>query len=139
MKALLDTWVLSELRRNDGNPQVRATVNAISDQDLYLSVLTIGEIIKGVTLLEPGRKKQALQQWIYGLEESYADRILPIDMETSTIWGEVTALARARGIVVPAIDGLIAATALRHGLHLMTRNTADFAATGVLIVNPWEG
>jgi toxin FitB len=75
---------------------------------------------------------------VQGIERSYADRILPIDGETSRIWGEITAHAGRRGIVVPAVDGLIAATGRRHGLHLMTRNTADFMATGVLLTNPWE-
>ena len=138
MRVLLDTCVLSELRRSDGNPQVSAAVSAIPDQDLLLSVLTIGEIVKGITILDPGKKKRALLAWVSGLQESYADRILSVDAETCAIWGEITAHAQARGIVVPAIDGLIAATARRFGLHVMTRNTADFAATGVLTVNPWE-
>jgi toxin FitB len=138
MKALLDTCVLSELRRSDGNPRVRMTVENYPDSDLFISVLTLGEIIKGIGLLAPGKKKEGLQRWVQGIEQNYADRMLPIDGETSRIWGEITAQARAQGITVPAVDGLIAATALRYGLHLMTRNTADFAATGVLLTNPWE-
>jgi predicted nucleic acid-binding protein len=138
MKVLLDTCVLSELRRSDGNPRVRMTVENYPDSDLFISVLTLGEIIKGIGLLAPGKKKEGLQRWVQGIEQNYADRMLPIDGETSRIWGEITAQARAQGITVPAVDGLIAATALRYGLHLMTRNTADFAATGVLLTNPWE-
>jgi predicted nucleic acid-binding protein len=138
MKVLLDTCVLSELRRSDGNPRVRATVESHRDSDLFISVLTLGEIIKGITLLTPGKKKEGLHQWVQGIEQNYADRILPIDSETSRIWGEITAQARTHGIIVPAVDGLIAATALCHGLHLMTRNTSDFTATGVLLTNPWE-
>jgi len=138
MKVLLDTCVLSELRRSNGNPHVREVVESIPDTDIFLSVLTIGEIVKGTALLPLGKKKQALQHWVQGLEQNYSDRILPIDIEICTIWGEVTAQARAQGVTAPAVDSLIAATARRHGLHLMTRNTADFAATGVLIVNPWE-
>jgi predicted nucleic acid-binding protein len=138
MKVLLDTCVLSDLRRSDGNPRVRITVENYPDSDLFISVLTLGEIIKGIGLLAPGKKKEGLQRWVQGIEQNYADRMLPIDGETSRIWGEITAQARAQGITVPAVDGLIAATALRYGLHLMTRNTADFAATGVLLTNPWE-
>ena len=138
MKVLLDTCVLSELRRSDGNPRVRMTVENYPDSDLFISVLTLGEIIKGIGLLAPGKKKEGLQCWVQGIEQNYADRMLPIDGETSRIWGEITAQARTQGITVPAVDGLIAATALRYGLHLMTRNTADFAATGVLLTNPWE-
>ena len=138
MKVLLDTCVLSELRRSDGNPRVRATVESYRDSDLFISVLTLGEIIKGIVLLAPGKKKEGLQKWVQGIEQNYADRVLPIDSETSRIWGEITAQARRQGIIVPTVDGLIAATALCHGLHLMTRNTSDFTATGVLLTDPWE-
>lgn len=138
MKVLLDTCVLSELRRKDGDPDVRKAIESFPDSDLYVSVLTFGEIVKGITLLAPGKKKQELQQWMLGLERHYADHILPVDIETSRIWGEITARARVRGFTLAAADGLIAATALRHGLHLMTRNTSDFSATGVLLINPWE-
>jgi predicted nucleic acid-binding protein len=138
MKVLLDTCVLSELRRSDGDPRVRKAVEDLPDSDLYVSVLTVGEIINWIALLPPGKKKHDLQQWIQGLEQRYGDRILPIDSDTGRSWGEITARARAQGITLPAVDGLIAATAVRHGLHLMTRNTSDFAVTGVLLINPWE-
>lgn len=138
MKVLLDTCVLSELRRRDGDPNVRKAIAGFPDSDLYVSVAALGEIVKGIALLAPGQKKQALQQWLLGLERHYADHILPIDIETARIWGEITARARMNGFTLGAADGLIAATALRHGLHLMTRNTADFSATGILLINPWE-
>lgn len=138
MRVLLDTCVVSELRRRNGNPAVREAVMAIPDNDLYLSVLTIGEIAKGVALLPSGEKRRALESWIQELQTVFADRLLPVDATVSTIWGEITARAGQQGVVVPAVDGLIAATALRHGLHLMTRNVADFAATGVLLINPWQ-
>jgi len=138
MKVLLDTCVLSELRRSDGDPRVRQSVESFANSDLYMSVLTVGEIIKGIALLVPGKKKQDLQRWIQGLEQRYGDRILPVDRDVGHIWGEITGRARTQGITLPVVDGLIAATALRHGLHLMTRNTADFATSGVLLINPWE-
>jgi hypothetical protein len=110
----------------------------LPDSDLYVSVLTVGEIIKGISLLPPGKKKHDLQRWIQELEERYGERILPIDSDTGRMWGEITTRARAQGFTLPAVEGLIAAIALRHGLHLMTRNTSDFAVTGVLLINPWE-
>ncbi len=138
MRVLLDTCVVSELRRHNGNPVVREAVMAIPDDDLYLSVLTIGEIVKGVARLPSGGKRRALESWIQELQTVFADRLLPVDAMVSTIWGEITARAGQQGVVVPAVDGLIAATALRHGLHLMTRNVVGFAATGVLLINPWQ-
>ena len=76
MSVLLDTCIVSELRRSDGDPRVRAAVNAIPDDGLFLSVLTIWEIVKGIALLEPGKKQQALQDWAHGLQTRFADRIL---------------------------------------------------------------
>ncbi len=138
MRVLLDTCTLAELRKPDGEPSVRAAVAAIPDADLFVSVLTVGEIAKGVALLPAGRKKQALAAWLVGLETLYADRILPVDVETARIWGETTARAQKRGVVLPAVDALLAATALRHGLHVMTRNGRHFEAGGSLVVDPWQ-
>ena len=138
MKSLLDTCVLAELRKPEGNPGVKAAVVEIPDADLYLSVLTLGEIARGVGLLAAGRKKKFVASWLTGLETKYADRILGIDIETARLWGELTARAQKSGIMIPGIDGLLAATALRHGLHVMTRNTRHFEASGVIVLNPWE-
>ncbi len=138
MRVLLDTCVLSELRRSAANDSVREAVTAIPDDCLFVSVLTIGEITKGIAQLDPGKKRESLQRWVQGIAENYGERILPVDLEVCTIWGEITANARKRGITVPAVDGLIAATSLRHGLHLMTRNVADFEPTGVMLLNPWN-
>lgn len=137
MRVLLDTCVLSELRHSKGNPGVRRAVGALDDEDLFISVISIGEISKGIALLRESRRKRALGTWLQTLERDYADRLLPIDLETSRLWGELTAAAQKAGRVVHATDGLIAATALRHGLRVMTRNTADFEPTGVLLLNPW--
>ena len=92
---------------------------------------------KRISLLKESKNKRDLQAWLQALERYYADRILPVDLETSHIWGELTAAAQKAGKIVPASDGLIAATARRHGLHVMTRNTEHFAPTGVLLINPW--
>jgi len=137
VRVLLDTCVLSELRLPKINPGVREAMDALDSGDLFVSVLSVGEIAKGIALLQEGRKKQALQTWLLTMERSYRGRLLPVDLETSRIWGEITAAAQRIGRQIPAGDGLIAATARRHGLHVMTRNTADFQATGVLLLNPW--
>ena len=138
MRILLDTCVLSELRKPDGHRSVRRAVDEIADDDLYISVVSIGEIAKRIELLEGGRRKRALQSWIQTLERDYADRLLPVDLEAAHIWGELTAAAQKRGRTISAGDGLIAATARRHGLHIMTRNIADFEPTGAMLINPWE-
>jgi predicted nucleic acid-binding protein len=114
-------------------------VDALNEEELFVSVITIGEILKGVSLLRESPKRRALETWLKTLERDYGDRLLSIDLETSRLWGELTAAAQKAGRVVQATDGLIAATALRHGLRVMTRNTTDFEPTGVLLLNPWEG
>jgi len=136
LRVLLDTCVLSELRRPKGHPGVRRAVDALDNAALFVSVVSIGEIAKGIALLKESRNKRALRGWLQALERDYADRLLPVDLETSHIWGELTAAAQKSG-TVPASDGLIAATAQRHGLHIMTRNTEHFEPTGVLLINPW--
>ena len=138
MRTLVDTCVLSEVQRKQGNALVRARFEAIPDEDVYLSVLTLGELRKGINKLRASAKKRELAAWLEQLVLSAGNRILPIDLETALIWGEVTAKCEKKGRPIPAIDGLIAATALRYGVHLMTRNVADFEPTGVMLVNPWE-
>jgi len=138
MRVLLDTCVLSEMRKPDGHTAVRKAVDEIASENIFVSVISIGEIVKGITLLTDGKRKRELQSWVQTLERYYADQLLPIDLETTQIWGELTALAQKGGKVISAVDGLIAATARRHGLHVMTRNVADFEPTGAIIVNPWN-
>ncbi len=137
MRALLDTCVLSELRRPNANADVRRAVEAFDSDSLFISVLSIGEIAKGVALLPDGRRKRALHTWLHSLERFYGDHLLPVDLEISRIWGELSAAAQQSGRTVPVSDGLIAATARRHGLHVITRNTGDFERTGVMLMNPW--
>ena len=138
MRVLIDTSVLSELRRPKGEPRVRRAVDSLESEDLFVSVVSIGEISKGIALLRESQNKRALVAWLQALERDYADRLLPIDLEITHIWGELTAVAQKAGKPVPVSDGLIVATAKRHGLHVMTRNTDHFEPTGVLIVNPWR-
>jgi predicted nucleic acid-binding protein len=138
VKVLLDTNILAELVKPVGHPGVRSALAELPASHLYLSVLTVGEIVKGITLLEAGQKKRHLAGWLVKLEGQYAERILPIDAEVARIWGEVTAKSQRIGMATPTADGLMAATALRHGLHVMTRNTKHFEASGVLIIDPWQ-
>ena len=138
MRVLLDTCVLSELRHAKGHRGVRRAVDALREEELFVSVISIGEIRKGISLLKEITRKPALETWLETLERDHSERILPIDLETSRLWGELTASAQKAGHVVHAADGLIAATAIRHGLRIMTRNTADFEFTGALLLNPWE-
>ena len=138
MKALLDTNILAELVKPNGNPAVHAALAKIPTANVFLSVLTVGEIAKGIALLPAGPKKKHLTKWLAGIESDYGERILPLDVETARIWGELTARAQKKGIVIPPTDGLLAATALRHGLHVMTRNTKHFEASGAFILDPWQ-
>jgi predicted nucleic acid-binding protein len=137
MKILLDTNVLSETTRQDANPRVIRRLNDPAD-DFFLSVVTIGEVVSGIMRMPAGAKKNALKAWLASIEQIYSRRLLGIDVEICRIWGELTAMHDARGRRLDAPDGLIAATALYHGMHMMTRNTKDFVHTGVLLINPWE-
>jgi hypothetical protein len=138
VRTLVDTCVLSEVQRRQGNAQVRERFEALAEVDVYLSVLTLGELKKGIDKLKASARKRTLTTWFEQLVLSSHDRILPIDHETAVIWGEAAAKCDKKGQPIPAVDGLIAATALRHGLHLMTRNVAHFELAGVMLINPWE-
>jgi toxin FitB len=138
MRVLLDICVLAELRHPQGNEAVKATVALIPDDDLYLSALIVGDIARVIILLPNGRRKRALSDWLITLKNQFADRVLAVDFETAQLWGEIRARVQQSGEVLSTVSGLIAATALRHGLHIMTRYPTRFSATGVLIVDPWK-
>lgn len=137
MRVLLDTCVVSELRHPHCNPSVRRNVESLDSRDIFLSVICVGEISKGIALLKESKRRRELEAWLRALERDHGSRILPIDVETCRVWGELTASAQRRGATIPASDGLIAATARQHGLHIMTRNVDHFSAAGVFVVNPW--
>jgi len=138
VRVLLDTCALAELRHPGGNPAVKAAVALLADDAIFQSALTLGEIAQGIALLRDGRKKRNLSAWLTGLENQFADRILPVDCETARLWGDISARVLQAGLIIPVVDGLLAATALRHGLHLMTHSTPAFTSTGALIVDPWK-
>jgi predicted nucleic acid-binding protein len=132
---LLDTNVLSELRRKQPAPEVVAWVEARPATTLYLSVLTLGEIRRGVEAMPDSARRLALSDWLETeLPAFFAGRLLGIDTAVAARWGSL--LARA-GRPLPAIDSLLAATALHHGLTLVTRNVADFSDIGVELIDPW--
>ena len=132
---LLDTNILSETRRKQSDQRVIEFLSATDASALYISVLTLGELRKGVAIkkrTDPDTAKR-LGHWVDGLEYSFADRILGIDAATATLWGELSA-QRPR----PVIDTLLAATAIAHDLILVTRNTADVQDTKANLFNPWK-
>jgi predicted nucleic acid-binding protein len=135
---LLDTNVISELVVARPEPRVTRWIEETEETLLYLSVLTIGEIRKGVTSLPQSARRIALEAWLdHDLVLRFADRILSIDQPVADRWGRVSGSAAAKKSPVAVIDGLLAATALHHNLIFVTRNTRDIAATGVVTFNPW--
>lgn len=138
MKILLDTCVISELYRANADQHVRDAVAKREPGDLFLSVITFGELQKGTELLPAGRKRSDLERWLTGLQHEFGDRVVPVDLETAHIWGELSASTRLGGRTILAADLLIAASAIRHGLRVMTRNTRDFAPSGVAVIDPWD-
>lgn len=138
MRVLLDTCVVSELWRKGSSEKVRKRVSMLNPEDSYLSVLTVGEITKGIHLLNESKKKRELRNKLTFLETEYQQNILNIDIEIIKLWGGLLVASQKKGKPLPVSDGLIAATATRHGLHIMTRNISDFEGTGALLINPWE-
>ena len=139
MKYLLDTNVISELIAKQPSPRVMAWVEQMDDTQAYLSVITIGEIKKGIERLPASARKQQLQRWLEDeLLIRFSGRIVAIDSAVMLIWGTLTANLESSGRKLPAMDSLIAATALSGSYCLVTRNEADFAETGVTMLNPWK-
>ncbi len=134
MSYLLDTCVLSELRKPKANPGVVAWLAGIQPDEAFLSVLTLGEIRRGIELRRAKDQAAArsLERWLIGLETHYADRILAITPAIADRWGRLSLTQP-----LPVTDGLIAATALEHNLTVVTRNTEDFARAGVGLLDPF--
>jgi len=137
MAWLLDTSVLSELRKGDRcDERVQTWLDGVADEDLFTSVLVIGEIRRGIEILRRRDPTAAamLDHWLGRLSDTYAERILPIDRRVAECWGALNVPNP-----VPTVDGLLAATAMEHDLTLVTRNTRDVAALGVPILDPFVG
>lgn len=136
---LLDTNCVSELIRPRPDRRVMEWTDAANEASLYLSVLTLGEIRKGLATLPQGTRRTRLESWLeVDLKARFHGRILPIDDAVADRWGLLTAEAKGKGRTLPVIDGLLAATALHHNLTVVSRNVSDFARARVLVLNPWE-
>ena len=136
---LLDTNVVSELMKPRPHRRVVAWLGSTAEELLHLSVLTIGEIRKGIDLLsEDDPKRAALQSWLdHDVRLRFAGRLLSFDDAVAERWGQLEAVAKKRRLTVPTIDAQFAATALHHSLTLVTRNVRDIGPTGVPVFNPW--
>lgn len=134
MACLLDTCIVSELRKSRGNPGVAAWMSGIQPEEAFLSVLTLGEIRRGIELHRLHNPTGAgnLERWLIGLETHYGDRLLPITSAIADRWGRLCLQQR-----LPVTDGLLAATALEHKLTFVTRNVGDFEHSGVNVLNPF--
>ena len=136
---LLDTCVISELIARQPDSSIVDWIDGLDEDRLFVSVVTVGEIKKGIEKLADSERKRALGEWLEDdLLTRFRDRILPIDTAVMLVWGRLTSGLEKRGRPMPAIDSLIAATCLYGGLGLVTRNENDFAYSGVEIVNPWS-
>ena len=137
MSYLIDTNIISEIRKGTRcDAHVSAWFASVADEDLFLSTLVLGEIRKGVEMARPRDpgKAEALERWLQEVEEAFHGRVLSIDNAVSDQWGRMSAIRP-----LPAIDGLLAATALTNGLTLVTRNDGDVAGLGVRVLNPFKG
>lgn len=138
MSFLLDTNVVSEFEKEEPDSRVFQWVNGIDEGEAWMSVVTIAEVRSGCLRLPDGWRKQRLEQWIVsGILPRFAGRILPIDEVIADATGRLMARSRMSGRTIGAMDLMIAATAIVHGLTVVTRNTWDFEALGVRLFNPW--
>jgi predicted nucleic acid-binding protein len=135
MAYLIDTCVLSELRKPKIHPGVATWMAGIQPDEAFLSVITVGEIRRGIELrrAKDPVAARALERWLLGLESHYGDRILPVTPAIADRWGRLSPTQP-----LPVTDGLIAATALEHKFTVVTRNTADFVRAGVGLLDPFK-
>lgn len=136
MNILVDTNVISELRRGrNADSAVVSWFAAMPPENVFTSVIVLGELRRGIELVSRHDKRQAaaLARWYDSVREQLGDRVLMVDEPVMTVWARISTPD-----VLPAYDGLIAATALHHGLAVATRNTRDYRRTSVQVVNPWE-
>lgn len=139
MKYLLDTCVISELVAKEVNPKVVEFVDSLDSDDVYLSVITIGEIAKGIEKLPKSKRKQELHTWLMeDLLVRFNEKIVPLDTDVLLEWGLLAARLESKRKILPAMDSLIAATVLTRKFALVTRNVGDFNGANIEIINPWE-
>lgn len=139
MNYLLDTNIITEVSRRQPNEGVVRWLEPTPEAQLYLSVLTLGEIRKGIAKLGASKRQTELSEWLEEvLTPRFAGRILDVDVGTAILWGHLSGEAEQRGQPLPVIDTLLAATALRHELILVTRNERDFTRYPIELLNPWQ-
>lgn len=139
MKYLLDTCVISELIKPEKDTNVVEWMQNKEENSLFISVLTIGEIHKGIAKLPDSLKKQSIQEWMNNdLKKRFAGRIIEITEEIATSWGKIQGKAEKEGNKMPVLDSLIAATAIKNNLTVVTRNIKDIENSGCQSINPWE-
>ncbi|SMD14719.1 hypothetical protein/tRNA(fMet)-specific endonuclease VapC [Desulfocicer vacuolatum DSM 3385] len=138
MNYLLDTCVISELIKQEPDQKVVQWISNIEESSLFICVLTIGELHKGIEKLPKSRKKSTLHKWVkHDLRARFKNRIINFDIQTAVTWGKIQAQSELLGKTLPAIDGLIAATGLFHDLVVVTRNIKDMKVSGVELLDPW--
>ena len=136
---LADTNVVSELVKPKPEPKVVAWIDRVDEEAVFLSVLTLAEIRRGILRMSAGARRTRLERWLETeLPKRFAGRVLDINAEIADRWAYLTELSNAAGRPLPITDGLLAATAFKHGLVLVTRNTTDVLVTGVSVLNPWN-
>jgi len=137
---LVDTCVISEVVRKRPSPEVVSWLAAQDEDHLFMSVLSLGELHKGIARLADSRRRRTLEAWVGGdLRRRFTGRIIPVDPDIAARWGRISGVAERAGRVIPVIDGLLAATALENGLTLVTRDASHMEPAGVDLFNPWEG
>ena len=136
---LLDTNIPSELTRQRSAAQVERWLDEANDEELHFSVISLGEVLKGITVLPASKRRDGLQEWLdVTLRPWFENRILPVTLPIAERWGVLSGECRLQGRQVKVADGLIAATALHHKLTIVTRNVKDSSDLGVGVFNPWE-
>lgn len=139
MEYLLDTCVISELVRPSPNARVVAWIDRAEETALCLSVLTFGELEKGIAQLPASARRRKIESWVREeLAARFAGRVLGVDTAVAERWGQITGASEAVGRPLPVIDALLSATALVHGLVIVTRNTRDFERCGARCLDPWD-
>ena len=139
MSFLIDTCCISELTKKSPDRNVVSWFSRHDETEMYLSVITFGELVKGVEKLSESKKKAELIHWVNSdLRQRFRNRILDISLAEVKKWSEVLTECEVKGTPIPAIDALIASTALVHDVTVVTRNTSDMQPSGVAIVNPWK-
>jgi predicted nucleic acid-binding protein len=138
MRQLLDTNVLSEVTKPRPDDGVLKWLHGLDEDRTFISIVSIAEIRRGVALMDPGRKRDALDEWLtHDLPQRFENRIIPVEAPVALAWGDLMALAKRSGRGLATMDGLIAATAVAHQLTLATRSTKDFEGFGIDIIDPW--